>query len=155
MAEETERVREGWGERNEKNSGNGRAREGESAGDQGSQREDFILFYSMFPFLGSFPRTLSAPCLTPTQGRFGCLPSTLPLYLGCLQPLMWGVGVQVSKAQGLAKIIEAETAICLVSEVGVHPGTSPYFVQTHFLPQFLSLRSHWTESALARSSCRT
>lgn len=45
-------------------------REGErvNTSDQGSRREDFILFYSMFPFLGSFPLRLSSlPVRTPTR----------------------------------------------------------------------------------------
>lgn len=39
----------------------------ESLSDQGSQREDFILFYSMFPFLGSFPLRLSPLPVGPSS----------------------------------------------------------------------------------------
>ena len=106
----------------------GRAREGEQACEQGSQREDFILFYSMFPFLGSFPRRLwPLPDRAPPPRSLRLPPQLFPFILA-VSSGSWGV--QVPKAQGFARIREAQTAICLGSEGG-HP--APLTTQPNLL----------------------
>lgn len=120
------------------------AREGERACKRGSQREDFILFYSMFPFLGSFPHRLSPlPVRAPPKVALAN-PPTLPFILA-VSCSRWGVWVP--KAQGFARIREAQTAICLESGEGDtqhphHPAKPPSLSQP--LPSW----SCWTEPAL-------
>jgi hypothetical protein len=63
--------------------------------DQGSQREDFILFYSVFPFLGSFPSRLSPLPVRAShpQGRFSCLSPQLFPFILAHSSSGWGLWV--------------------------------------------------------------
>lgn len=73
--------RERW-----KNSARGR----ESTSNQGSQREDFILFYSMFPFLGSFPHRLS-PSLSELPHKVAsAVPPQLFFFILAVYSSGWG-----------------------------------------------------------------
>lgn len=152
-------MRKEWGGGGERDEKTVKERERESLSDQGSQREDFILFYSMFPFLGSFPLRL-APLLVRAphpQGRFGCLPRLdSSFYLSCLQ--QWGGGLWAPKLRDLPGS-QKQTAICLGSEVGGHPGTSPCPAKPHFHPTPSFLRGDGDDGAYhpeqSQAGCRT
>lgn len=143
---ETERRVGGVREERWKNSERGKTREEERAGEQGSQREGFILFH--VPISRLVSSADSRPSLSELPPRSLWLPlQPIPFILAVF---CGGWGVLVPKAQGFARIREVKTEICLGSEWGIR-GTPHHPAEPAFLSQSVPGRSHCTETALDRS----